>query len=128
MSPEAYAKQLKINREWKEHQRATNPQFVAAERASRKRYKKRLQQFSRRARLFVRDHRQVFEQWLKDHDKGITVASPATQSQRTLRTIPAPMPSHAPAQWRMSTTSGVIPSAAAMESRRLKSAGNNRLA
>jgi hypothetical protein len=65
----AYDK-LKATREYKAYRRTVDPSFVEKEKASRKRYAKRLSEFSKLARAFANKYPQQFEQFKQSKEKG----------------------------------------------------------
>jgi hypothetical protein len=102
----ATADQLKYSREYKQHERATNPSFVQKEKLYRKRYAKRLYAFSKIARGFALAHPKELEAWsreqvirqqygLRPSPSGLPVASSPAASQRMLPTTPPVLQMHA---------------------------------
>jgi len=76
MSPSAKSKKLQYTREYKAYRRTVDPSFVEAEKAARKRYAKRLYQFSKLARAFANKYHQLFDQFKQEQKEGPRRAAP----------------------------------------------------
>lgn len=129
MAAAATAMRNRLNRskDWRAHKRSQgDTAFLKAETELRRRYN----EYTQLSREFSKTYANEFQHWLKAKmQNNQAPRQPFGQSRHiseTMSATPASVTALMPAQWR--PTSDVIPSAAAMESRRLESAGNNRLA
>jgi hypothetical protein len=58
---------LKATREYKAYRRTVDPSFIEAEKASRKRYVKRLKELNKLARAFAAKYHQQFQQFIREN-------------------------------------------------------------
>jgi hypothetical protein len=127
----ATTKSLAYSRDYKRRERETNPSFVQKEKVYRKTYAKRKYAQAKLAMAFCQAVPDLFKAWMRE---GSIAVAPSSAVPPQSRILPVPEGSSTSATAPMftpmpaTTVAGRIPSAAAIEGKRLQSAGINHLA